>query len=199
MNVFLDNTFSKFDLETARFFHKLQHNCGISMTRFMNFVSALGYLGIFMICVSLFLLFFAKTRKTGINILASLLLSFVVTGLIIKPIIRRARPYTYTELEYYSWWIDVLKPIEKSFSFPSGHCTASASFAMSIFLSSKNKFVASLIFVFPILTACSRIYLMVHYASDCIFGILVGIICATIIYYLIKIIYKKLSAKNKQN
>lgn len=75
--------------------------------------------------------------------------------------------------------------IERSFSFPSGHATIATIFLISSLILVapliKNK-ISQLIFSFSVsiifpLVAFSRIYLSVHWTSDVIAGIFLGIIC----------------------
>ncbi len=62
-----------------------------------------------------------------------------------------------------------------SYSFPSGH--AGSSFAVATVIKFINKKFAAFVIIFSILMAFSRLYLYVHFPSDVIAGILVGISC----------------------
>jgi undecaprenyl-diphosphatase len=94
----------------------------------------------------------------------------IILALIIKYLVRRPRPYNL---------------LEQGFGFPSSHATVAAIFLLSsIFLIVplvKNKFSAKLFLIitsimFP-LVAFSRIYLSVHFTSDVIAGIFLGMAC----------------------
>lgn len=190
----LNKTFYTIDHSIAKFFHLLQVNCGSFSTPIMEFISILGKSGIAMLLIALVLCVFPKTRKMGVCVILSIAISALITSIIIKPIVARARPYE-SGGDFYSWWVDAGKHIEDSYSFPSGHSTASMAFAFSIFAFSKHKKVSWLIFLFPMLMAISRIYLMVHYFSDCLFGLVVGEVSAFVSYFIVKLIFEKTKGK----
>ena len=191
----LNNTFYNIDYNIAKFFHILESNLGKPLTWFFEFISLLGKSGIFLILISLILCIFPKTRREGVTALIALAISAVVTSVILKPIIERARPYQNTELDFYSWWINAGKHLEDSYSFPSGHSTASMAFALGIFSQLKNKKWSWLILLFPVLMAMSRIYLMVHFFTDCIAGFIVASVCTVIAYFIVKLIFEKTKGK----
>jgi len=195
MAKWLDNTFHSIDYNIAKFFHILELNLGKPLTWFFEFISLLGKSGIVLILISLMLCIFPKTRRAGVSALFCLAISALFTGIIIKPLVARARPYTHTEQNFYSWWINAGKHLEDSYSFPSGHCTASMAFALGIFSQLKNKKWTWIILFFPAFMAMSRIYLMVHYFSDCIAGFIVAGISAVISYFIIKLLFDKTKGK----
>lgn len=188
----LDKTFYNIDYSVAKFFSNIQ---GKFMNGFMEFVSLLGESGILYILVGLILCIFVKTRKMGATILFSLLISAVLTSIIVKPLIQRARPYSNEELEFFSWWLNAGSHLEGSYSFPSGHVTATTAFALSIFATSKHKKYTWMVLLFPILMGASRIYLMVHYFSDCIFGLVSGSIGVLFAYLIVKLLFHKTTGK----
>lgn len=192
---FLDENFKTIDLGLAKFFHSIESVFGKGSTYLMKFISLLGASGIFLVAIGLILLLFVKTRKMGFAIILSILISALITSIIIKPLVHRARPYQHTELEYYKFWLAAGKTIEESYSFPSGHTTAAAAFSFALFAMSKNKKRSAWILLFPILMASSRIYLMVHYFSDCLGGIIVGAVSSIIAYFITKLIFEKTRGK----
>lgn len=192
MAKWLDKSFYNIDYNVAKLFANSQSKF---MNAIMEFISILGESGIFFIFIGLILCIFIKTRKTGATILFSLLISAIITSVMLKPVIQRARPYSNEELEFFTWWVKSGSHVEDSFSFPSGHVTASMAFALSLFATSKHKKWSFIILLFPILMASSRIYLMVHYFSDCIFGILSGAIGTLLGYLLVKLLFDKTKGK----
>lgn len=132
---------------------------------FMKFITLFGEGGIFFICIALVLLFFKKTRKTGIMLSISLIIGLIVCNMTLKPIIARPRPYIYTGLE---------PLIERpgDFSFPSGHTVASFE-AATVFMLRDRRFGIPLL-ILAVLIAFSRLYLHVHYPTDIIGGMVLG-------------------------
>ncbi len=122
-----------------------------------------GYLPI---TVGIVLLFFPKHRNMGLRILIALLLGLIIGNLILKPLIARIRPFEYMD-------ISLMIPKPKDFSFPSGHTQAAFAFASSIYIS--NKKTGIFMYVVAVLVALSRMYLMVHYPTDVLCGIVLGI------------------------
>ena len=94
--------------------------------------------------------------------------------LLIKEIIKRERP--------------LLQLIEISgYSFPSGHATLSTTLVFSLYLILKDKIkykklFISICIIFPLLISFTRVYLCVHYLSDIIAGIGLGLIWVSSIY-----------------
>ena len=91
-------------------------------------------------------------------------------------VFHRIRPY-----ECYSC-IDILINAPKDYSFPSGHTTISFAAAVPVFLRNKKWGIATL--VMASLIAFSRLYLYVHYPSDILGGMVLGIIVGVITYRL---------------
>ena len=128
----------------------------------------LGNAGIFLIILGIVLSSIKKTRRLGVSFLTALLLNFIINDLVIKNIIRRARPfYTIPGLNI------LIKP-PKSFSFPSGH--TSSFFACSTVLFSSSKKYGGLLLLMSFIMGFSRMYVGVHYPSDVFAGMIVGII-----------------------
>jgi undecaprenyl-diphosphatase len=63
--------------------------------------------------------------------------------------------------------------VESDRSFLSGHTTAAFEIATVLFLSLRKKY-SWVFLVMAFLIGCTRIYLMVHYPSDVLGGIIVG-------------------------
>lgn len=110
-----------------------------------------------------------KMINKGFSILLALLLSFIVVNLCLKPLVMRVRPYEVNQSIKLA--VDALK----DYSFPSGH--ASASFAAAVAMCFWNKRFGALAIVLASIISFSRLYLYVHYPSDVIAGIVIGIIC----------------------
>lgn len=147
------------------------------MDKVMELLSMLGDHGIFCICLGLVLLIFAKTRRTGVQVLLSMALAYIFANLILKNLVGRVRPYdAYTFIEAL-----VKKPHDSS--FPSGHSVNVFAAATAIFLEHKKTGIVAL--VIATLVAFSRLYNCVHYPTDVLAGLVIGIIFAVMVHYLI--------------
>lgn len=143
------------------------------LTPGMKFISSLGNAGIFWIFMCIIFLCFKRTRKAGLAGLLSLLLCLIVTNIGLKNIVARMRPYHRFE--------DILPLIGHpgDFSFPSGH-SASAFAAAGAFAGNLNRRVGAVFLLLALCIALSRLYLGVHYPSDVLAGIFIGLIISWI-------------------
>ena len=135
-------------------------------------ITHLGDIGIIWIVISIALIITKKYRKIGITSILALLLSLLFTDATIKQFIQRQRPITRYPIE------NALIAIPTTFSFPSGH-TSSSFAAAWVLYRQMDKYKLSFL-ILAALIAFSRMYLYVHYLSDVVAGVLVGIISATL-------------------
>ncbi len=184
----LDNAFYNFDNAILGFWHNLAEGAGGFLTPFMKIVSFFGMKGICMIILGLILTLFKQTRKLGLGALFAILFGFLTTNVLVKNLVARARPYTHAE--YVPWWNTVGNPTESEYSFPSGHTTVAMSALTAIFLLSNKKKYTWTLFFGVILMGASRNYLMVHYPTDIIGGIIVGGVSATLSWLLTAWVYR---------
>ena len=113
----------------------------------------------------------------------------ILTNFILKDMVARPRPYMSGILEYKDWWQYAGMVTESDFSFPSGHTTAITAAMMSlVFMAKTKKKYWCILFIF--LMGISRNYLMVHYPTDVIGGMISGLVGATIAYFITLLIYK---------
>ena len=132
--------------------------------------------------ITIILIFIKRTRFCGINMAISLFIAVVIGAVILKPLIARERPFM--DPIYNEYWIAVGKHLETSFSCPSSHTTASfaALFPIFLYFNKKYSFIALLI---ALIIGFSRVYLMVHYPSDVVFGAFIGIAVSSAIYIIL--------------
>lgn len=179
---------NKIDSFFGRLFNNLHLWGGDILDKIMIGISYIAEAGILFLILGACLVLFKKTRKIGACILLSVAIGFIITNVILKNTIERARPFSEFGSDFYKWWLEAGAHNESGYSFPSGHTTATTAFAVAIFLAS-NKKRCWWILLLPLLMACSRMYLMVHYFTDCVGGLIVGSLSATIAYWLVKWIY----------
>jgi len=161
----------------------------ILLDNVMLFVTTLGDGGAIWIVTSIILLFNRKTRLIGLMVLLALMLSNIITNNILKDLIARPRPYV--DFPEVSLIIHKLT----SFSFPSGH--TSSSFAAAYILSYFFKKTKIWWWLLASLIAFSRIYLFVHYPTDILGGIAVGLLCGQLVIMLFKKIKPQLFLNKK--
>lgn len=136
----------------------------------MVFMTKLGNGGIIWIAIGIYLLMRRekKYKKMAFILLLSLIISAVLGLGILKPIIRRPRPFETFGFK------DLLIKAPQDFSFPSGH--TSSSFAAASAINSLDRKLGKYALVLAALIAFSRMYLYVHYPTDVVAGILLGLV-----------------------
>ena len=149
----------------------------------MPVVTKLGNGGIFWIAVSVVLMLIPKYRKAGFSMGAALLMGLLLCNLTLKPLVARIRPYDY-QLEHFGKVIPLLISTPPDFSFPSGHTIASFEAATALLLHNKKLGIPAM--VLAALVAFSRLYLYVHYPTDVIASILLGVGLAFLGTWLVK-------------
>lgn len=187
MAQWLNSTFGSFDCAIFTAVHGWAEAAGGFLTPFFTVVSFFGSEGLFFIGLSLFLMFFKKSRKTGICMLISIAVGALFTNILIKNAVARPRPYDADE-NYRAFWEFVGASKESEYSFPSGHSTVTMTSMTALFFTA-NKKVSWLGFVFAILMGVSRVYLAVHYATDVIAGLIIGGVSGVISYFITKWFY----------
>ena len=148
------------------------------LDRLMYGITSLGNAGIFWIALTLVFLIIRPLRKEGAVMAISLVLTFILVNVIIKPLADRARPFEISQ--YILENIHIALPADAS--FPSGHTSASFAAAFAAFFVKKR--TGALLIVIAFLIAISRIYFAVHFPTDVIAGVVIGIVMAYISYRL---------------
>ncbi len=176
------------------------------LTPIMKAITLLGEAGIFWIILCLVLIIVKRTRRLGLICAFSLLFTFIICNLIIKPTVDRVRPWVTFEM------VNAMMPPPGDASFPSGHSANSMGPAWAFFLATmpvktgygrsydmvrclgwngvgapprtmhKLSIAAVVLAVF---IGISRLYLGMHYPSDVVCGLLIGMIVATVVYAVI--------------
>ena len=140
-------------------------------------ISTLGNAGIFWILLGLVLTAIPKTRKAGALSLASLLFCFLITNVFLKNAVARPRPYTQIKE------LVMLMPCPSDFSFPSGHACSSFATAGALTWSLRDKLrrIGYAALALALLISLSRLYVGVHYPSDVLCGVLIGLLGSLLI------------------
>ncbi|WP_072986309.1 phosphatase PAP2 family protein [Clostridium cavendishii] len=157
----------------------------------MPIITSLGNAGIFWIVISLILICTKKHRYIGILCLCSLIITSFLGEVIIKNIVQRNRPFIFLDN------VKLLITPPNSYSFPSGH--TAASFTSAAMLSHFFKKYRIIFFALAITIAFSRLYLLVHYPSDVLVGMLLGLFGYFATIKLFKLIIEKNYLKFNKN
>ena len=151
----------------------------------MIFITTLGNGGIIWIVATVALLISKKTRKAGIMSGIALIGSLLINNQLIKNLVQRPRPFVkFTDLQ-------IIIPTPSEFSFPSGH-TASSFAAASVFYRHLPKKLGIPSVILAGLIGFSRLYVGVHYPTDVIAGVLMGILLSYMAEFLVGFCEKKL-------
>ncbi len=158
----------------------------------MPLITLLGDAGIFWITIAVVMLLLPKYRKIGLSMGAALVIGLLLCNITLKPLVARMRPYDY-QLTYFSKSIELLIATPHDFSFPSGHTIASFEAATVLLIYNKKLGIPAM--VLASLIAFSRLYLYVHYPTDVLASIVLGIGIAFLGTALVKKSYAVYEAK----
>ena len=140
--------------------------CGF-LDRIMPAISSLGNYGFIWIMIALAFLLLKQHRRCGITLAAGLICSPLIGNLLLKPLIARPRPC----------WLDetvvLLTALPRDYSFPSGHSLCACIAAVILMRYDRRFGIPALIMA--VLIAFSRLYLFLHFPSDVLAGILLGV------------------------
>lgn len=131
------------------------------------FLSTINNVGLFWIVLSVVLLLFRRTRLCGICMLVCLAVDCALGEGLIKHLFMRERPCNVIPLD------NLLIPKPLSSSFPSGHTASSFTASTAIFYNHKRAGIVA--YSMAVLIAFSRLYCYVHYPTDVLAGMLLGI------------------------
>lgn len=190
----LDKVFYSFDQAVFQFFGSLQNDFLTAVANFFtNFGDELFIIPI--LVLSIVLCFFKKTRKYGFSILFAIIVGTLLTNVVCKPYVGRTRPYNTLQFNeaYMQWYTFAGQLNESDASFPSGHTTGAFEIATAMFICMMKDNKKKLAWIFPAIALCtagSRIYLMVHYPSDVVGGMIVGIVSGIAGWFLMTLVMK---------
>lgn len=130
------------------------------------YISSLARHGEFWILIALVLVCFKKTRKAGVAMGIAMACGYLIGNMGMKNLFARTRPYDVAEVE-------LLVAKLHDFSFPSGHTLVSFEAATALWFYHRKWGIAA--FVLAALIGLSRLYLFVHYPTDVLVGVVLGI------------------------
>ena len=136
------------------------------MDTVMPFITSLGAAGWLQILVALLMFIPRRTRKYAHVAAIALLIGLLLCNIVIKPMVARIRPYDVQQMA-------LLIRAPSDFSFPSGHTQASFAVATALLMWKKRYGIPAMLLACCI--AFSRMYLYVHYPTDVLAGIFIGV------------------------
>lgn len=154
-------------------------------------VTTLGNAGAIWIAGTAVLCICKRTRRIGIICACSLAAAFLINNLFLKNLVGRIRPYEM---------IAGLQPLIARLvdpSFPSGHTSSGFSVAWVLLRTVPKRYGIPAV----CLAACigfSRLYVGVHYPTDVLVGMVIGIGCAYLAEFLVTR-YEQKKARDKWN
>lgn len=158
----------------------------------MVFVTTLGEAGIVWIALTVVLLCIPKTRKAGLATAAALIINLILCNGMLKPLVARTRPFVMNPA------VELLAMRPTDYSFPSGHTSASFAAVSALILCRKEygfRWLWKAALVLAVLIAFSRMYLYMHFPTDVLGGMAVGLLSGWIAWYGRGLIQKRRKAK----
>lgn len=152
---------------------------------FMFIVSLVGELAIIWFFLASLILYKNKQdgRKIFVLMTLAIIMTLLINHIVIAYFIFRDRPYIALQDVYQlgKRWADS--------SFPSGH--VSSAMAATVVLGQYYKKYFPYMIGFVILTMISRVSLGMHYPSDVVGGVVVGLISGYVVLYLYRIFFNR--------
>lgn len=178
--------FEQIEMQIMEWFYKIGNSFFTIMSYLISqmggAVILIGIIGITYWCIN---------KEKGEKMWYAILTSLSING-VLKSFFNFKRPFEYENHEH----LQKLK--DSSFndsatgsSFPSGHSQNAGALYTSIMLNYPRKWIKIVCVILMILISISRLYLGVHFPSDVITGLLIGITIATLAYFIINKFYKK--------
>ena len=172
------------DDAVSRFFKSLQGNESVDaiivvLTTFGD-VTTLFVFGIIIMIIR-------RTRKVGMVFLFALV-ALVILVMELKPVVgRELPPYGFeSSLEWlndFSLEKDSFAPFAADYSYPSGHAARATAlaFIVGFAIYNKSKIAGYAMWAFPVVIGITRLYLMQHYPTDVVAGIMLGTIVSVLL------------------
>lgn len=136
----------------------------------MTFYTSLGDHGLMWLLISGLLLISKKTRRAGLTALLAVVFGAFATNVVIKNLVMRPRPFIFDPS------LTPLVTTNDMNSFPSGHTTAAFAAATGWFLGMPRAWRwRGAVFLTAVLMGASRMYVGMHYPTDVLAGMVIGV------------------------
>lgn len=174
------NNFVEFELKIMDWISRLGNKF---FDIFFYLISEFG--GPIIIIAAIGIMYWCFNKEKGERLAYATITSVCLNG-VLKSFVNRKRPFEHTGKEHLRRLKDSpLSDGATGTSFPSGHSQNAGSIYTTIALQYKKKWILSVCIIFLVLIPISRLYLGVHFPSDVIVGLSLGIIIAIVSYFLL--------------
>ena len=192
--LWLNSFFFGYDSAILGFAHKLAEVAGSILTPLNKLITLLGEKGILFFLLAIVLMLFPRFRRTGVCIFGAVCCGALITNILLKDYIARPRPFETVET-FRQWWQFIGSPAEDGFSFPSGHVTAAAAGVTGLILMQGRRWIIPG-GIWVLLMMFSRNYLMAHYPSAVVFGLLIGVFSGFVAAGITVLIFRFLESRS---
>ena len=155
--------------------NKIRDSISPILDSIFEFITYLG--GQEILILVIVIIYFVFSKKIGQRIAYAIFGSLLVNNSL-KVMVNRVRPFNHPNANY--TLNDHVLADATGQSFPSGHAQNSSVAYSSIGFTFKNKNIWSISFILIVLVALSRVLIGVHYPTDVIVGVILGISIAYI-------------------
>lgn len=162
--------------------HQFTHPVMDALAVFFNWAGMHGELWILF---GVLLLVRRPTRKAGLAMLLALLFYLLAGDMILKPLFARPRPCDLNPL------VQLLVARPNGHSFPSGHTSSAFAAAGALFFQNRRLGVPAL--VLAAFIGFTRLYLYVHFPTDVLAGVVLGLALGAAASALVNVLEKKRS------
>ena len=175
----------------AQAMHSLQNGF---FNGFFKYFSYLADKGVIIFIAALLFMLFKSTRKKSVAVFAGVLIALILS-FVAKYLIARPRPFADISSDYYLWWTAAGgADASKTGSCPSGHSAVAFALATVMLLSLDKRYGWTGI-VFAALIVVARTYLMVHYLTDTLVGMVFGMVGGVAGYFATELIFKEMEKR----
>ncbi len=187
MAEWLNTTFYGLDSGVFSAMHGMAEKMGGVLTPLSKIITLFAEKGLVFFLAGVILMLFPKTRKLGICMFGAVACGALVTNIALKNVVERVRPIEHNA-QFHEVWESIGSPAHDGFCFPSGHVTAITAAAVSLFIFCSKKW-SWVGFLGVIFMGFARVYLIHHYFTDVLAGIIVGAVSGIIAFFITKLIY----------
>ena len=163
------------------FLYAIPHTAALD-SFFLAVTKIAGSYGQLWVIIAAVLLVFKKTRKAGVAVLLAYAAVFLAGQFGLKNLVSRPRP-CQIDLDF-----ALLVDRPSSSSFPSTHSAWAFGAATAVFMQHKKSGIAA--FIAAALIAFSRMYLFLHFPTDVLAGIILGIALGVLATWITRRIWK---------